>query len=364
VDIPDLRIVGLRPPQTIGNENQWLFDGSHALAEELEFALRGNTDQVKESEYNLALFNDETEYQRLWGLAVHGPDGDHRSVIGSVSAGVDRTDDRLVAFSLSVALPYRRQGVGTSLLRWLYDQPLVQGRTFFANYQGDFSAADDCGEQVRAATGVGSAPVATPGLQFALRNGYTFEQVERVSVLSLPVQPALLRRLEAQSAEKAAGYTVLTWHNAIPREYLAGLAACMTSVDADAPMGEMAYQPDPWDAPRVERHFAKLLASAQQTLTTVAIEDATGEMAAMTFIRWATRKHSGHQQDTVVVARHRGHRLGMLIKARNLMALADIAPTIERVYTWNAEENSFMLNINVALGFVPAGGICAVQKLL
>ena len=63
-----------------------------------------------------------------------------------------------------------------------------------------------------------------------------------------------------------------------------------------------------------------------------------------------------HQDDTLVIKEHRGKRLGMLVKTANLQRLAAERPSVRRVGTWNAEENSYMLSINVALGFRPAGG--------
>ena len=52
---------------------------------------------------------------------------------------------------------------------------------------------------------------------------------------------------------------------------------------------------------------------------------------------------------------HRGHRLGMLMKAVNLQQLAGEHPEQSAVTTFNAEENRFMLDVNEALGFVPMG---------
>lgn len=68
------------------------------------------------------------------------------------------------------------------------------------------------------------------------------------------------------------------------------------------------------------------------------------------------------QEDTLVHRDHRGHRLGMLAKAVQLQALAGLRPTVRRISTWNAEENSWMLAINVALGFRPAGGSGVWQR--
>ncbi|MEN0128527.1 MAG: hypothetical protein AAGC49_03745, partial [Brevundimonas sp.] len=68
------------------------------------------------------------------------------------------------------------------------------------------------------------------------------------------------------------------------------------------------------------------------------------------------------QEDTLVHADHRGRRLGMLVKAANLAALHERCPWIERVHTTNAQENEFMLAINVALGFRAAGVHAVWQK--
>ena len=46
---------------------------------------------------------------------------------------------------------------------------------------------------------------------------------------------------------------------------------------------------------------------------------------------------------------HRGHGLGLAIKAHNLRLCASVNPTT-RVYTWNAAENTHMRDINRRLG--------------
>jgi hypothetical protein len=44
----------------------------------------------------------------------------------------------------------------------------------------------------------------------------------------------------------------------------------------------------------------------------------------------------------------------MLLKAANLQELAIRFPAATLVYTFNAEENRYMLDVNEAVGFVPA----------
>ena len=57
------------------------------------------------------------------------------------------------------------------------------------------------------------------------------------------------------------------------------------------------------------------------------------------------------QWDTIVLPEHRGRRLGMLVKAANLIQVHRAAPDATSILTWNAEENRYMLDVNEALGF-------------
>ena len=70
------------------------------------------------------------------------------------------------------------------------------------------------------------------------------------------------------------------------------------------------------------------------------------------------------QQDTLVAEEHRGHRLGLLVKAANLRRAQEKWPRARSVLTWNASENQHMLAINTALGFRPAGYEGEWQKRL
>ena len=52
------------------------------------------------------------------------------------------------------------------------------------------------------------------------------------------------------------------------------------------------------------------------------------------------------------------------MKLENLRSLADRAPHIRRLLTWNADENAPMLAVNEALGFAPHGLTGIWQKTL
>ena len=57
------------------------------------------------------------------------------------------------------------------------------------------------------------------------------------------------------------------------------------------------------------------------------------------------------QQITAVAKEHRGHRLGLLVKAANLQQLTGDDPGARRILTGNAGANKYMIAINEMLGF-------------
>ena len=61
-----------------------------------------------------------------------------------------------------------------------------------------------------------------------------------------------------------------------------------------------------------------------------------------------------HQWATLVTAKHRGHRLGLAIKARKHLELQRAMPDLDRTMnTWNDPDNHYMISTNEALGYLP-----------
>ncbi|MDR2619541.1 MAG: GNAT family N-acetyltransferase [Propionibacteriaceae bacterium] len=359
-----IRIVQLEQPISYPGDNQWLQDGAREVYVAHNLELYGNTDLVSDASDIPLSFNDQHEKLHRWWCAVVGEGVEAQSVVGVAKCDLDIQDSKLAEVAVIVHPQWRRRGIGTTLLHFVENHPDLAGRSVLINWDGDFSAADDAGEQVLAPTGQGSAPASAPGMQFALKYGYTFEQVERLSACPLPVVPDALEQFIRESRAKATGYRALTWDDEIPEAYIDGYALLMTKIYTDAPKGDLQFQEDVWDADRVRRNQEKVKAQGWHRLVSVAVHEATDELAALTILAWKpARPNFGYQEETVVLAAHRGHRLGMLIKALNLQALAKANPNCERLYTWNAEENDYMLSINVALGYRPQGGNCVFQKL-
>jgi RimJ/RimL family protein N-acetyltransferase len=198
----------------------------------------------------------------------------------------------------------------------------------------------------------GYAGEESPGAAFAAWAGATRGQAEVRRVLDVRKMPAgKVAALRADAARAAAGYTLVTWTGLTPDQYLEPLAGVINAF-ADAPR-DAGVQEEAWDGRRLRERgdaTAELMGIREYSVT--AVHDATGEMAAMTQVaidpgspQW------GHQALTAVTRAHRGHRLGLLVKAAMLEWLAAAEPQIEQIETGNAASNKHMIAVNEALGF-------------
>jgi hypothetical protein len=87
-------------------------------------------------------------------------------------------------------------------------------------------------------------------------------------------------------------------------------------------------------------------------VTAVAVHRETGVVAAYTDLAVPSGDPDVvFQWGTLVLPEHRGHRLGMAVKAANLRELGRLAPERRSVQTMNDEQNPWMVRINQDLGF-------------
>lgn len=187
--------------------------------------------------------------------------------------------------------------------------------------------------------------------------GFSLEQVELHSTLdvrsALTRAPTLVE--QARSAGHAA-YRTVSWVGTTPREWRAPMAALRARMSVDAPSGDLDQEEEVWDVDRIDRKEEQLTEMGMVMVTTIAVEALSGAAVAYTEISHEpTIATSAVQDDTLVHGDHRGHRLGLWVKAQNLLTLAQALPAVQRVHTWNAAENAHMLAINQAMGFAEVG---------
>jgi len=260
----------------------------------------------------------------------------------------------------------RRRGLGRALLEHAETVARARGRSSLDSFhEVPLDAVRRDSPMVAARSGAGQLPGDDPATAFALSAGYALEQVERSSRLMLPVPDARLARLEADALARSGDYILTAWDGHCPDTIVAGYTGLRARMSTDAPTAGMDWEREDWDVRRVRDDEQALVRSGVQTSVAAAVYRPTGELVAYSVLAWRPRvPESLLQQDTLVAAGHRGHRLGMLIKAANLRHAQEKWPPARSVLTWNASENQHMLAINTALGFRPAGYEGEWQKRL
>lgn len=201
-----------------------------------------------------------------------------------------------------------------------------------------------------------SLPAALPAVSFARHHGYALGQIERISELRPADRAVDFRRAldDAATAAEAAGYRIVTWVDRAPDSIVDSYAAARARMALDVPAGDLVIDAEHWDAARVRAYEERAIESRRSTLMCAALTG-DGTVVAYTELELPHGRRVAYQSDTLVVAAHRGHRLGMLVKLGNLVQLDERDRARTSIVTWNADENEHMLAINIALGFEVIG---------
>ncbi len=364
------RIIDIPAPASATEEPGWELRAVAALWAAFDIETWGDDDDSTTAQQMVASLAHQEDTKKIRAIAVPAdvtePGAD--DVVGTVSVWLPLRDNvTKVNIDLTTRADARRQGIGAAL--WdhavaharAHDRSIVQSWTAFG-----VEPAEDDPQALAAPTGSGRVPGDAPATRFVQARGFTLEQAERRSVLPLPFDEAAIAQMRAD-AKAAAGddYELVGWQDAVPEEWIDEYCVLLRGMSTDAPTAGLAWEEEEWTPERVREMEATVADFGNHTLVLAARHKATGELAGYTEIDLdPTKPEIAFQDNTIVRASHRGHRLGMLLKAANLQQLVSMYPAIRRVQTWNAEENGYMLSINVALGFRPAGGGAGWQLTL
>jgi GNAT superfamily N-acetyltransferase len=363
-------IIEVAAVPSVDHPDAWAYHGISAVEQAAETANLGHDDLARPVEQLVSgMLHQEYNEKRRFVAVLDRPDGGTPTaddVIGFGFLSMPREQNTHTAEPHVVVRPdHRRRGVGSALADRLEQAAADAGRTTFFGWSTSAREAAEGEDALVPATGAGRLPADAVGVRFAFARGYTLEQVERMSRLDLPVDADMLATFEAEARAKAGDdYRTHTWEG-VPEEWHAAYGQLMTRMSTDVPQGELDFGEETWDAERVRVYLEERAASGQRLLTTLVEHVPSGEIVAGTsFLLQDGKPAYVFQEETIALKAHRGHRLGMLVKAVNLRALAARYPQTERVHTYNAEENAHMLGINVALGFRRSGAEAALQKRL
>jgi GNAT superfamily N-acetyltransferase len=372
------RIVEAPVPAVLDSPDSWALRGVTDLEHAMHVEIWGYPDLAESLRACWAWSRNQAYGRRLHLVAVAEggtlATADPAGVLGSLSIHLPKEHNtHLVEAFVNVRASVRGSGVGTALAARAEAIAREAGRRLIVSWS-DHAAeppeptGPDDTPVLHPSTGSGRIPDDAAS-RFARRLGYALEQAERHSVLDLPVDEALLAALE-ERAVAAAGpdYRVVTWTDAAPERWVDAYGILFTRMSTDAPLGGLEIEEDVWDAARVRDFEATHAEAGHRLLVAAAQHVPSGTLAAFTVLvvrpGAAGDPDAVFQDSTLALKEHRGHRLGMLVKAANVRAVQATFPRAERIHTWNAEENQHMLAINVAMGFRPAGISSAWQKHL
>ncbi|MCC9307615.1 GNAT family N-acetyltransferase [Kitasatospora sp. RB6PN24] len=247
-------------------------------------------------------------------------------LVGSVRVALpEGSNSGIVNVEVHVHPELRRRGIGTALLRAAMPAVLDARR---GTVLGQPMKPDSAG-----------APWVA-GLGFEVTHSMVMQ------VLPIATTPAQL-----WDVPDPAGYRLAHWTGATPERFIDSYAMARQAIQ-DAPFGRTSYRPTVWTPAQICATDRELAEAGAEQRVVIAIDDATDQVVGAHVIHtYPHRPGVGFIHDTSVLAAHRGHGLGRAIKAAMMRQLTDERPDLERILTTTATTNTYMIDINLALGY-------------
>ncbi len=365
--MPSWTVLTAPVPETLDAPEAWALHGVARVSFARESQQWGYPDLMEPAWYLIGELRPQPYSIRRLFVAVpetvSAPSAD--DVVGFAKVTLPQQDNtHLADVELTVHPDHEGEGVDDALLAAAEALAAEHGRTSLVTWTEQVGEPAPGPGVLEPPTGSGRVDGTAHAARFLAAHGYVLEQAERYSLLRLPLPDGLLDRHHAEATARAGDdYRLVSWTDRAPEEWVDQVAVLETRMSTDIPTGDLDFEEARWDAERVRTWERRAAESGHGFLLTAAVHVPTGTLAAFTVLRYPVdHQEIVFQEDTLVLREHRGRRLGMLVKAENLRRLAQVRPGAARVHTWNAEENSFMLDINVALGFRPTGVAGMWQK--
>jgi GNAT superfamily N-acetyltransferase len=290
--------------------------------------------------------SEEGRFRYGWDGEVEAPyvglDGDVAVAVGRV-ATTDYDNLHLAWLGVQVHADHRRRGHGTAMLDALLEEVKARGRTSIG-----IDGWDD--ESTRG---------------FAARHGLE-EKSSAIQRRQVPAELdwAEIERLHKEASASASAYDLVRREGRTPDAELDELAVMASAIN-DAPTDDLDIEDEVFSADRMRAYESAQLDRGHRMFRTFARHRDTGELAGHSVVVVdGERPDYAEQHDTSVVAAHRGHRLGLLLKTDMNLWLRDVQPQIVEISTWNAESNDFMIGVNEAIGYRIMGRELEFQKSL
>ncbi len=290
--------------------------------------------------------DEETEDWTFFG-AFEGEGGEEELVGHAMMIRPLLDNTRFAFVGVNVEPARRRQGIGSALTEHVVTAAREAGRTrMLAEMNLAFERRED-----------------HPYRQFAEKRGFTLANVEVRRSLDLPVEDALIQNWIDDAAPHHNDYQVQTFVNDVPDALLPSLVNVTNQLALDAPTGDLEFEAEAMSPQAFKARRAKLKEMGRTIYETVATAPDGDVVAHSTLGVSADDPDNAFQWGTLVRRDHRGHRLGMAVKATNLRAMQAAHPALKRIITTNSEDNAPMVAINEAVGFKPIELLVEFQRV-
>jgi len=234
----------------------------------------------------------------------------------------------LVQFDIYLLEPYRRKGIGTRLLKQVYDFVIEHNKKLLV------SGSDN--ED-------GKAFLETIGAQVALSGVDSRLQLKNVDWKMIDSW--------AKEGPKKSPESSLEIVQKIPEEILEEFCKVYTEVTNQQPLGELdvgalVFTPESYRS--MEEMFEKM----NRTWITIIAKESNGKISGLTEMRYNPERTTMISQIlTGVQQEYRGRGIGKWLKAAMLLYVREKYPEVNIITTGNATTNAPMLSINNRLGF-------------
>lgn len=280
--------------------------------------------------------------------AFAGFDDDDR-MIGAAFLFFPLLDNTEKAYTgVFVAPSDRGRGIGSELTEHIVEVTRAAGRSVMLS---ESSYAFDRRED-------------HPYRRFAERHGFALASTEVRRTLELPVPDDVIQTWIDEAAEQHHDYRIKTFVDDLPDELLPSVCYVVNQLALDAPTGDIDFEAEQITPEIRRKHDERASKAGLTRYETVAI-DATGAAVAVSALGvHRDQPDKVMQWATIVQKEHRGHRLGLAVKAHNLRAMQQDQPQARSISTCNEEHNGPMVDINVRLGFKPVELLAEFQRKL